>query len=339
MVLLAENGRGKIRLTGDRLFRLFLVITNRCNARCKLCDYWKTGKKAEKFLNPAFIREKIVPLIHRRHIAATVVSGGEPTLHPNLPEILKILEETGTIITLVTNGTGLPAVWEKVKDHVHAWLLSLDAGDKERYEEIRGLDNFEDLLTWPGRIKSHNPAAKIAFNCLLQKKNVRHLVPLYELAAGLPCDAIFFNAPDLRPDCFARTGEGENYRQFALLDDEEIVALEENLAKMQELDRDRFKLMQGEQFFADCVTYFRYLRGEEMELNRGRTCEVPFHSLVVDEGQRAHSCFYLPDGDGLSFELNPEGRLPENYFENIRGYLTAPPAGVHPCAYCLQFQG
>jgi MoaA/NifB/PqqE/SkfB family radical SAM enzyme len=47
----------------ERLDRLFLMVTNNCNARCLLCQYWKS--KSKGFLPLKVIEEKVVPLINK----------------------------------------------------------------------------------------------------------------------------------------------------------------------------------------------------------------------------------------------------------------------------------
>ena len=109
----------------DRLDRLFLVVTANCNARCLLCQYWKS--KSKGFLSLSLLKKKIVPLINKYHVGLTLITGGEPTLHPQLPAIVKTLEKTGTRITLITNGTHLDVVFDEIKDRTDAYMFSLDA--------------------------------------------------------------------------------------------------------------------------------------------------------------------------------------------------------------------
>jgi MoaA/NifB/PqqE/SkfB family radical SAM enzyme len=325
----------------DSLDRIFLVVTNRCNARCKLCHYWNS--KPQKFLPLSVIQQEVIPLISKYQVRLTFVTGGEPTLHPHLPEILRALKETGTRITLITNGGRLNAVFEEIKDQVDAYMFSIDAGNKEIHHEIRGLDNFDEIIAWPGRILEQQPSVQAAFTCLLQKKNVHDLVNFYLLAADLPIDAIFFNVPELKPYCFGRQEDiPPESRENAIPDDEEIALLEKNLKKIMQLDLGRGKLFQQEAFFENCVRYFRLLRKEqnvEGALNDlNEVCRVPFTGIVFDESQRIHPCFYLP------YSV-PSGNFEEDvingeYLKNLRKEISNNPEFRKKyCSFCLQFQG
>jgi MoaA/NifB/PqqE/SkfB family radical SAM enzyme len=210
---------------------------------------------------------------------------------------------------------------------VHDWLFSLDAGNEKLYREIRGLDNFTGLIAWPGKIKAAYPAAQIAFNCLIQKQNIRDLAGLYELICSLPCEGIFFNVPDLKSHCFGRKGNGisaEYAKKYIIPDDEEIDILKKNLAIIQELDKKQCpgKIMQSERFFKGCINYFEFLRGKEVTFKDNEIpCAVTETSLVVDQSGNILPCFYLPP-DFQNFESTRQEELKAKY-----------------CRRCFQFQG
>lgn len=326
----------------NRLHRIFIVVTDLCSARCKLCSYWKS--KPGKYLPLSFIQRKVVPLIKKNGIKATCITGGEPTLHPELPKIIKEINKTNTIITLITNTSHLKNGFDYIKYDVHAWLLSLDASHQSLHSRIRGLDNFNEIAAWPGKIKSENPTAQIAFNCLIQKQNVRDILYLYEFICQLPCEGIFFNVPELKPLCFGRENKTREYVKYVLLDDEELKILKNNLEKIMELDMTRNKLMQGDRFFTGCITYFEYLRGKKVEFNDNnyKICDVPLTSLVVDESGRVLPCFYLPPEFASDQPTEADELIPDDhvYLTNIKEkLLNNQEMREKHCKYCFQFQG
>lgn len=276
----------------NRLDRIFLIITNSCNSRCLLCDYWL--KKPKKVLPLSFIQEEIVPLIQKYQVKVVCITGGEPTLHPQLTHIIKALRETGVHITLITNCTGLPQIFDTIKYSVDAYMFPFDASNESLYREIRGVDNFGEIVSWPERIKADVPSAQIAFSCLVQKKNIEDLVDIYLLASRLPIDALFLRAPELKTYSFGRQGSTlERSFDNAHLTEEEIEILDRNLKKMLELDSEKGKLRQGDVILEKFVKYFEALRGNEVEFT-DRVCEVPFENIVIDESQCVYPCFYFP---------------------------------------------
>lgn len=86
------------------LKKVYLEITNCCNLACSFCP----GTKRKKhFLTPEEFRilaEKIRPYTEYVYLHLM----GEPLLHPQLPELLAIVEELGFRAMITTNGTLLP---------------------------------------------------------------------------------------------------------------------------------------------------------------------------------------------------------------------------------------
>jgi MoaA/NifB/PqqE/SkfB family radical SAM enzyme len=322
----------------EDLDRLFLVVTNHCDARCQLCQYGKS--RPRRFLSQGGVAEKVLPLIKGYNIGLTLITGGEPTLHPQLPGIVNALAGTGTGITLITNASRLDMVFDDIKDRVDAYMFSLDAANEALYSEIRGLDHFHRLLGWPGKIVEYRPYARVAFNCLIQKKNISDLVNIYRLAVDLPVEGIFFNVPELKPYCFGReeTVPVES-RESGLLEEEEIGILEENLAKIVQLDAGIGKLFQRQGFFDRCVRYFRALRLDRRVVfnDPGEVCQVPFTSIIFDETQCLSPCFYLPYfvpcagyDDLVNCDYLRDTRKEMLCNHNWR---------ERHCSFCLQFQG
>lgn len=323
----------------NRLDRLFLVVTNNCNARCLLCQYWTN--KPKRFLPLAVVEERVVPLIKKYNVGLTLITGGEPTLHPQLPAIIKTLEKTGTRMTLITNGTHLDAVFDEIKDLTDAYMFSLDASNEALFREIRGLDHFKEIIAWPKRILEHRPYTQVAFNCLIQKKNIGDLVDLYRLVKDLPVDGIFFNVPELKPHCFGRKkAVPEKSMKNAILNEKEIELLEANLEQIVEMDATRGKLFQRQVFFDNCVRYFRALsHQQEKEFNETEdVCQVPFTSIVIDESACIYPCFYLPYS--VPFGQSCEDPVNGDYLKETRNEIFNNP-GLRKkyCSFCLQFQG
>jgi len=74
-----------------------------CNLRCPYCHNWQIAFHP----SPPFLSEDEALYIlekRKRHVNAVVVSGGEPTLHEDLPLFLEKLKERGFYVKLDTNG-------------------------------------------------------------------------------------------------------------------------------------------------------------------------------------------------------------------------------------------
>jgi len=129
---------------------LRLSLTEACNFSCSYClpnGYQADGRP--RFLEPDEIRRLL------RGFAAVGMhklrlTGGEPSLRKDLPEIIAIAAATPGIrkIALTTNGTRLPhnlPVWRDAG--LTALNLSIDSLDRENFLRITGHDRLPEILT------------------------------------------------------------------------------------------------------------------------------------------------------------------------------------------------
>ncbi len=104
-----------------------IIFTQGCNFRCGFCYnpmlVWPTDKKDKKGLS--LIKEKDLFLFlesRLNRLDGVVISGGEPTIHLDLPEFIRKIKNLGLKVKLDTNGTNpemLLSLWEdKLIDYV-----------------------------------------------------------------------------------------------------------------------------------------------------------------------------------------------------------------------------
>jgi len=80
-----------------------VLFTPGCNLRCPFCHNWRIVLDPK----PPFLNEETVIQIlekRKKHIDAVVITGGEPTMHGEIPKFLKKLNEKGFAVKLDTNG-------------------------------------------------------------------------------------------------------------------------------------------------------------------------------------------------------------------------------------------
>ncbi len=105
----------------------WLEITRRCNLCCCYC-YQKNRPGSDKDMAQA---ESDLQALRRLRICDTMfVSGGEPLLHPRLPEIIKRVRSMGFKPVIVSNGHALTAdiVQELKKAGMFGFILHVDRG-------------------------------------------------------------------------------------------------------------------------------------------------------------------------------------------------------------------
>jgi MoaA/NifB/PqqE/SkfB family radical SAM enzyme len=128
-----------------------LSVTFVCNAKCPQCPYTQSDIRAAYKDAPfmsSIIFKKIADECGRFGSYMRLSGGGEPLLHPQLPELIEYAKTAGARVGLITNGSLLTQ--EKVDHLLKADTdmieVSVDASDSETYSKIRiGLD-FDRLV-------------------------------------------------------------------------------------------------------------------------------------------------------------------------------------------------
>ena len=80
-----------------------VLFTPGCNLRCPFCHNWRIVVSPQ----PPFLNEETVLKIleeRKKYVDAVVITGGEPTIHKELPKFLKKLKDKGFAVKLDTNG-------------------------------------------------------------------------------------------------------------------------------------------------------------------------------------------------------------------------------------------
>ena len=112
------------------------LATYRCNMHCAFCEA-SAGEKSVDELDTGEATTMIDDL-SRMGVRRLVLSGGEPLMRPDLPEILAHAAGRGMRLGLVTNGFFVAMHWQTLCRH--RWFLyftSLD-GPEEQHNRSRG---------------------------------------------------------------------------------------------------------------------------------------------------------------------------------------------------------
>ncbi len=126
--------------------------TSICNLRCVMCFQIDKSFTTREYMGrmPMEIFKKAVDEASENDCKAiTLASRGEPTLHPELPQMLKYITESGIIdLKLNTNATRLnDSLSRNILDaKVSELVFSVDAGTRDTYERIRVRGKFDEVV-------------------------------------------------------------------------------------------------------------------------------------------------------------------------------------------------
>lgn len=115
-----------------------------CNLRCPYCHNWRIVIDPK----PPFLQEEnLIDILkkRRRYVDAVAVTGGEPTLHADLPDFLKKLKEREFAVKLDTNGF-FPQVLKECLPFVDYVALDVKTSLK-KYRRLGAKDTADFLRT------------------------------------------------------------------------------------------------------------------------------------------------------------------------------------------------
>jgi pyruvate formate lyase activating enzyme len=119
-----------------------VVFVSGCNLRCPFCHNWRLVLEPRN----SFLSEETVLQVldsRRKYINAVVVTGGEPTLHVQVPQFLKTLKERGFATKIDTNGF-FPDVLKKCLPYLD--YVALDVKTSLEQYQLLGAENLDNYL-------------------------------------------------------------------------------------------------------------------------------------------------------------------------------------------------
>ncbi len=126
-----------------------IIFTGGCNLRCGFChnaDFVLPERL--KQLTQTLPFEVVLNFLKARQgmLDGVSICGGEPTIHPDLPEKIKQIKDLGFLVKLDTNGTN-PLMLERLINEKLVDFLAMDLKDALPYrEELVGVKIPADIL-------------------------------------------------------------------------------------------------------------------------------------------------------------------------------------------------
>jgi len=125
---------------------ILLTIMGKCNLNCKYCNL--TYPKTHLPLS------KIKEILKGKKDWYVILSGGEPTLHPEFDEIIEWLESEGYEGQVISNGSNVSKLLKLNKFRINLSLSTINIANM----------NEKDLVTWQALPKLKRAGKKIALS-------------------------------------------------------------------------------------------------------------------------------------------------------------------------------
>lgn len=136
-------GLEKLSLVDYDGFVAATVFTGSCNFRCGFCH--NSALVLDSKSLPIIPESEILDYLKKRKgvLEGLCITGGEPTLNPDLPEFIKKVKDIGYKVKVDTNGTNPEMVKLLVKEGLADYFAIDIKNDRENYAEIIGFKTFD----------------------------------------------------------------------------------------------------------------------------------------------------------------------------------------------------
>lgn len=195
-----------------RLDKVKIKIVDHCNLRCLKCNHWLPDRRnsidqqaplsGAEWLDTA---ARLVDLGLRK----AAFTGGEPTLHADLPGIISYLSQQGVRCSMTTNGTLLTngPGRKLLEAGISQIRFSVDGPNAEIHDRCVGVPGaFDRLMAGLREVKETSRilgrTVKLHFNTVVSELNIDRLDDLVKLAgeAGASEMLLMELNPDHLPD-------------------------------------------------------------------------------------------------------------------------------------------
>jgi len=153
-------------------------VTFRCNATCEFCNIWQGKEQAEPAASE--VEPEALGAIRKLGVKYLNITGGEPFLREDLPQILKHAKDLGFFISLTTNGLLYRERGKPTAGLIDRLYFSLDYPMEEEHDRSRGIDCFYEVMAAIDLAKEWGE--KPIINFTMTRDSVRFLPEMVELA-------------------------------------------------------------------------------------------------------------------------------------------------------------
>lgn len=158
-----------------------IYLTDYCNTRCKHCFLTQTDSFNKNIIDFNILKELLITL-KNNNVFMIAYTGGDPMLHPQILEILKLTSELGMLPLLGISGTNMNDEMSKkiYESGVRCVQLGLNGSTAKLNDLYRGKGNYKEILNTIKHLQSNNINVNIAF--CLDKNNLFDLENMLTMA-------------------------------------------------------------------------------------------------------------------------------------------------------------
>ncbi len=114
------------------------VFLGGCNFRCPFCH---NGNLAEEIFDNQILEDEFFSFLKKRSglLDGVCITGGEPTLNPDLKDFIKKIKSLGYLVKLDTNGTNPSTLSDLIQNNLIDYVAMDIKNSKSAYPETAGV--------------------------------------------------------------------------------------------------------------------------------------------------------------------------------------------------------
>jgi MoaA/NifB/PqqE/SkfB family radical SAM enzyme len=201
-----RNNRDRTRVHYHAFSHVFLYITEQCQLRCEHCYM---GDRLNRGLVMPY--EKAINIVrHCRRLGAAYITflGGEPTLHPNLPQMVDYALSIGYAkVNIDTNGLLVDRLKCISPSKINYIRVSLDGATREINDKVRGTGTYERITHSIKQLV--NAGYQVAITCTIFQFSIQEAQDLLALADRLGIKLVNYHV-------FSEEGLGISHPDWSL---------------------------------------------------------------------------------------------------------------------------
>ncbi len=167
-----------------------IKIVWNCNLRCSMCNHWRDLSEPPLDLN---FFQPIIDELAQLGCRKIHLSGGEPTLRPNLEDFIAYITSRGIRVTMTTNATLITEkrAYSLSKAGLRKVNISIDSPNPNIHDRLRGVNGGWQKATKGFRyLRKWLKSGGMRINTVISQLNYASLVELPSLAAALEADRL-----------------------------------------------------------------------------------------------------------------------------------------------------
>ncbi|MFE4706559.1 GTP 3',8-cyclase MoaA [Peribacillus simplex] len=280
---------------------LRLSVTDRCNFRCRYCMPEEIFGSNYPFLSSDKIlsfdeMERLSRIFVSLGVRKIRITGGEPLLRKNLPELIHRLNLINGVddIAITTNGSLLSKFApELFNAGLRRVTVSLDSLDDERFNQLNG-NRSKVARVLEGVEAASNAGLKVKMNMVVQKgKNDQDIIPMARYFKEHKHTLRFIEYMDV--------GNSNGWRMAEVMTKQEILDRIGEVMPLEQIEPN---------YFGEVATRYQYIDSDqEIGIIASVTdsfCSNCSRARVSAEG-KLYTCLFASKGYDLRHLLRSEG--------------------------------